>query len=145
MLRQFAQDAGVIAAKHFDDSFRNQGFTDSSLQKWQPRKSKLDSGRAILVGKRGGRLRRSQRKRVFGLNIEITYPVPYAKAHNEGFEGTVNQQVKPFTRKNGVYVKGHSRKMKMNLPKRQFMGTSQQLNQKLSDKFNEACSQTFKF
>jgi phage gpG-like protein len=53
--------------------------------------------------------------------------VPYAKIHNEGFNGT--QTVKSFrrrTKKGSAVVRSHSRRMVM--PQRQFMGDSQMLN-----------------
>jgi phage gpG-like protein len=105
--------AGVKAVNHFKKSFRDGGFTDNSLDKWPSRKSKKDSGRAILV--KSGNLRRSihvskTNKSKLSL-IVSTSGVSYAKIHNEG--GT------------GLAFGKHPFKM----PKRQFIGGSYKLNE----------------
>lgn len=110
---------GNIAKRHFVDSFRNQGFTDTTLDPWQVRKTKdksdrnrrnADKPRAILV--KTGHLRNSIRVRVATFNlIEIgAYGVPYASFHNKG-EGK--------------------------LPKRQFIGRSRSLDMKIQRKINQ--------
>ncbi|KAA2245506.1 hypothetical protein F0L74_05985 [Chitinophaga agrisoli] len=121
--------------------------------KWGP--AKRNKGRAILV--LSGRLRRSIRiTSIANLQVHIGSDAPYAKAHNEGFKGIVTQHVSPYTRKvnrTGIIkrtalktrskikwgkvtvrettVKGHTRKIKQNIPRRQFMGRSQQLDEKI--------------
>ncbi len=55
---------------------------------------------------------------------------PYAKAHNEGLSGPI--QVKAFTRADGKNVKSHTRNM--NLPQRQFMGMSEELNARIKER-----------
>jgi len=105
--------------------------------------------RAILV--QSGRLRRSFYTRIKRMDIvQIANSAPYAQVHNEGARGTA--YVKPHARyvKSGEYagtgifstktrrekrvqleakqnVKGYSRKV--NIPQRQFMGHSHQLEQ----------------
>lgn len=117
-----------------------------------PRKSNKDRGRAILVGKGSGTLKHDVQ--VISVNeneanigtTETT--VPYAKAHNEGFKGTVTvdahtrirtKKVKETyvdrngktrnrtskqvdTGKGDITVRTYNRKM--NLPQRQFLGES---------------------
>jgi phage gpG-like protein len=92
---------------HFEESFDNQGFTDKTLKKWEPRKppdkkekkkggelksySKWKSknkGRALLVGHRsdvkGGHLKDSITARIQGTSVIFSTDKPYAKVHNEG-------------------------------------------------------------
>jgi len=59
--------------------------------------------------------------------------VKYAKAHNEGFQGTVT--INPFTRSNGQQVKQHTREMR--LPKRQFIGKAEALANAIKARLNQ--------
>ena len=71
----------------FLQSFRNQGFNDNSLEKWQKRdnRSRRNSGRAILVDT--GALRRSIKVSQSSFNkIVITSNLPYASVHNYGLK-----------------------------------------------------------
>ena len=116
---------GVLAANHFTTSFRNQGFTDETLERWQPRKrterSRLGN-RAILV--KTGRLRRSIRTKRFGLlAVKILTDVPYASVHNNGERS------------------GRGRGFKM--PKRQFIGYSGVLNRKIIAKMDVTIKRIF--
>lgn len=106
---------GNIAKRHFLQSFRDGGFTDTTLNPWAKRKA-LDKSdrargdnRALLV--KTGHLRGSIRVRLATFQrIEIgAYGVPYAKYHNQG------------TNK---------------LPKRQFIGRSNALDKKIKAKIN---------
>lgn len=79
------------------DSFKKQGWTGNTFEPWRQRssKAKRNKGRAILIDT--GRLRRSIRvTNVSAGTVTIGTGVPYAKANNEGFRGTVN--VKAHTR-----------------------------------------------
>lgn len=139
----------VTAVNFSKENFKRQGWLDNGLQRWAPRKkrgSRRTDNRAILV--KSGRLRRSIRATsVTDSQIIIGTDVPYAQAHNEGGNQEVTQNVGAHARKAhsrkaytttggrkvaaGV-VKGHSvkaftRKRKLNIPKRQFMGQSQAL------------------
>ena len=117
----------------FTDSFRAQGFTDKMLRPWKPtkkgKKSTLGHSAGILI--RSGALKRSvrtvkQREGIVHIAAGDQH-VPYAKIHNEGFNGI--EAVKSFRRrshKGGTTVRSHSRHM--NMPQRQFMGESQMLN-----------------
>lgn len=118
------------------DNFRMQGFTDTAFDPWKARSDnswgkKNDEGRAILH--KSGTLERSihvishnEYEVVVGSSAEV----PYAQAHNEGFEGQVTQNVKSFTRKTikGVStVKAHTRTIHQHIPKREFLGKSEAL------------------
>jgi phage gpG-like protein len=127
--------AGTDAVNHFTKSFRDQGFTDNSLERWEPRKGdfvngisrlrkreRIRSGRAILV--KSGALRRSLRKiSKSRLSVTIISDLPYANVHNEGL------------------TSGRSRfKMK----KREFVGYSEVLNKKLIRRIETGIKQVFK-
>jgi phage gpG-like protein len=124
-LEKVVDAMGVLAANHFTTSFRNQGFTDESLQRWQPRKRTERSrmgNRAILV--KSGRLRRSIRSKRFGfLSVKILTDVPYASVHNNGERS------------------GRGRGFKM--PKRQFIGYSGVLNRKIISKLDVTIKRIF--
>lgn len=147
-MQQLPTIAGVEAVNHFKAGFRNEGFTNRTLEKWVPRK-KQDAGRGILT--KTGRLRRSikiLRKTATSVMVGVNLSeVPYAKVHNDGFKGTVD--IKGHTRRNnrydvydtrrrrktasGISITG-SYKRKMNIPKRQYVGESIALNNKITDK-----------
>lgn len=107
------------AQRFFGASFSKQGWEDTSLQSWKPRKkeTKKSSGKAILVGT--GRLRRAvmqSAKEVSFERIRFEVDLPYAQILNEG--GTMH---------NGG-----------TMPKRQFIGDSKALRVMLEKKINLA-------
>ena len=99
-------DVGNTAKVFFVESFRKQGFDDKNVQKWKPRKvADKRAGRAILV--KTGDLRRSIIRNPANraaLTIKISTDLVYAARHNNGLK---------------------------NMPKRQFMGDSYNLNEKV--------------
>jgi len=159
-LNKIVDAAGVMAVNHFTKSFRDGGFTDEGLKRWQARKGEISGGiaktrgrsRGILV--KSGRLRRSLRSGRFGvLSVKIMTDVPYAKIHNDG--GIVyrrpHKRSSTITAKvrgsggfvNGVWKKGRSKTIKLKgesynvkgssfkMPKRQFIGYSGKLNRSI--------------
>ena len=116
-------EIGNTDKNFFVENFRKQGFDDKSVQKWKPRKrttyktksGKLvdDTTRAILV--KEGDLRRSiiRVPNRAAMSVKIQTNLDYAKIHNEGLMG------KAFGK--------HPFKM----PKRQFIGDSYNLNEKV--------------
>lgn len=129
-LPAIVSEMGGIGYNHFVRSFANQGFTDSTLEKWKPRKrdSRLERGkpnRAILV--KSGRLRRSLRRQKLGkYGVVILTDVPYAKIHNDGLMG----------RAWGKYP--------FKMPKRQFMGPSRIMNDKISRMIDRSIKKVFR-
>lgn len=119
---------GNDALNHFEASFRNQGFTNETLVRWQPRKGEIVGGisrlrsrergaRGILIGKGTATLKKSLRRRRLGqYAIRISSNVIYANVHNEGLRAG---------RGSGFIM-----------PKRQFVGYSAKLNRSLINKFN---------
>jgi phage gpG-like protein len=167
-LKTIPPKIGMLAFDHFDKSFANQGFTDTTLQPWKKTKSGKQNyfgsptKRAILI--RSGRLRRGIRRGVItARKVQIINDVPYAEAHNEGFRGIVNvsahtRSVKTFsynikthkrskrpTGKSEVKVKAHRRNM--NMPRRRFMGASAAMERDIKmmivREVNQAINQSF--
>ena len=79
---------GTEAQNFFTKNFAKQGFDDAVVEKWKPRRSTRDAGRAILVGKGSGVLRKSIRFKKFGRNSALIYlsgpAAKYGNVHNEG-------------------------------------------------------------
>ena len=153
------------ALNHFDDSWDKQGFTDETgtFKKWEDRKnndgSKSDSNRNILVGKGSGILRRSlEVKSATTKRIVIGTPVKYAQAHNEGAEIEQNITITPKMRK-FAWAKFYetkkaswkglalTKKKEINrtltIPKRQFMGNSKPLTDKIKKRLDTKMNKTF--
>jgi len=149
---------GNMAVNFFLDRFRYQNWLGYSTEPWQQRRtnSRRNKGRALLV--QSARLKRSIRiTRISGLTATIGTDVPYARAHNEGFKGTVS--VKAHTRNrfskekigSGKFTKKGKERMKtiqrisgsgevqahtrrVNLPRRQFIGRSPVLEKQMQRK-----------
>lgn len=147
-LKKVTAEAGVIAVNFSKERFRDKNWIDKNREKWPDRKRK---GRGSLMSQ-SGRLKRSIRKIAEGkYYVFIGTDVPYAQIHNEG--GTINKvvsvsshtrKVNPRARKptrgNGrarkpkktvVQVKAHTRRMNLNIAKRQFMGNSAILTRRI--------------
>ncbi len=119
--------------------FRQENWVDTSVEPWKkrnsiPGESKKRARRGIL--RDTGRLMRSIRKiYVSRQMIIIGTDVPYAQVHNEGFKGTVNvpsfKRKRPdrSNKKGDITVKAHTKQL--DITKRQFMGESQALLNRL--------------
>lgn len=134
-LNEFITVMGTDAKNHFVKSFRNQGFEDQTIQKWQPRKRKSyrtrngrvvdDTNRAILV--KTGDLRRSIK--IVSKNyrsIVLGSDLPYAQIHNDGLNGKAWGKY-PFK-----------------MPKRQFIGHSRKLIEQLKLKLDKRVKNAFR-
>lgn len=118
---------GNEAKNFFQDSFRNQGFTDSGLKKWKKRKGNTDPGRGVLIGKANGSntLRNSIRVKTATMKkILITSDLKYSAVHNYGLKA------------------GRGRGFKM--PKRKFMAKSKKLNKQNIDIIKSELTKIFK-
>lgn len=120
-------DLTKVAAKHFDYSFKNEGFTYNSLWKWQERKRPDRQRHKIL--QKTGKLRRSIKSKVMttksGFEIRFKSDLVYAKIHNEGLMGKAWGK-HPFK-----------------MPKRQFMGYSRVLDLRIKRIFDKRIPQIF--
>lgn len=137
------------------DNFKRQGFLGNSFQRWPARKStawgrkRQDNKRAILI--QTSRLRRATRIiQADWQQVKAINDVPYAKAHNEGWRGSVVQKVGAHTRRRfttakvpslktkktstkkvvggNVRVSAHTRTIKQRIPKRTFLASSPYLS-----------------
>lgn len=125
---------GEEAVNFTQENFDAQGWQGDSFEAWQKRLNpnawgkKDDPTRAILI--KTGKLRRSIR--VSKIVEDTVYiqaggaDVPYARAHNEGFSGVVNQNVGEHIRKGkkgqNIKVSAFKRTIQQNIPKRKFIG-----------------------
>lgn len=163
------KEIGTEAKNFFQDNFRKQGFEDSSIKSWKPRKHDKGSsvGRRILT--KTGRLQGSIRITTATFNkITIGTNVPYAKIHNEGgtinraassrdihfknFDGFKNVRGKKTvvmglvmskkrgsTKTKNVSIPAY----KITMPKREFMGRSRNLENKLRKKIDSQIKEVF--
>lgn len=135
----------AVMAENFSKArFREQGWHDKTLERWQKRKGNTDPSRGTLI--KSGALARSIKGSSKGYTITISSSMPYAKAHNEGLDKTVSETVATHTRKAhtrkahtrggrkvaAVRIEAHTvgsftRKRHISLPKRQFIGSSDKL------------------
>jgi phage gpG-like protein len=139
----------IVAAEgqaHFEASWDNQGFTDKSLSKWKKRKAPRqftkrdhretaaykgfkhkDAGRAILVSHgtdtKGTHLKDSIRTDANTSRVIFATDKPYAQVHNEG----------------GRSGRGSG----FIMVKRQFMGASEKLDQKIEKKLTKEITKFF--
>lgn len=139
------------AVNHFKDGFRKQGWDDNVVTAWKKRKGNKDPGRSILV--KSGRLRRSFTSVVAHNRITVTNDAPYAHIHNEGGSFDGGSRTLSFKRVDKLVTIRGKKTVKMgleltksgskrtvaqqkvtlgqiNMPKRKFMGESENLNEK---------------
>ena len=117
---------GTMAQNFFQENFYKQGFDDKGIKRWQSRRGEISGGiarvkkktkgaRAILVDT--GNLRDGiYVKRATFSKITIASDAKYAKIHNEGLKGRAWG------------------KHNFTMPKRQFMGESENLKKKIEAK-----------
>jgi phage gpG-like protein len=140
---------GVEAVNHFKENFDQEGFVDKSLTKWMPRKDKTNS-RKILSDTR--ELQDSLEYRVEGNTVIISSDKVYAQIHNEGGVIPVSAQMRKF-----FWAKHYEAKQAGNeelaeswkfqalskqivIPKRQFIGESEVLGEKIAAKIKKDLS-----
>ena len=124
---------GKMAEDHFRQSFRDEGFTDASLQKWpdvkrrtHPRKGATRRERTAPILTQSGELGDSIRwDQDYDKQVVIKSDIEYAQIHNEG----------------GMAGRGR----KVRIPKRQFMGPSKKLEQKIQKEIIREVDLLFKF
>lgn len=151
-VRQIAQSVAElppVVANEWEnftkENFEQEGWQGDSFEAWPRRKNptawgkKDDTTRKLLI----------QRRKLLGSIRSVTgedkvtliaggADVPYAKTHNEGFEGTVTQEVGEHARKGKkgqeFKVKAFTRTIQQQIPKRQFAGlNSSQLRHRLRE------------
>lgn len=115
---------GVEAENFYKESFRNQGFTDNNLEKWEDVKRRTNPGRStraqtaarrpILTGQTG-ELGESVYYEKKPPHVAIKSDKDYAQVHNEG--GTAGRTGRQFDMK-----------------QRKFIGKSAKLNERITAK-----------
>jgi len=112
---------GGIAIRFINGNFRAQGWQGSTFQPWAPLKKPRVGGSILRLT---GHLNDSIFFNVQPGRVVVRTYTPYAKAHNEGYEGPTN--VKAHTRTintakgvKTIAIKAFTKQMR--LPKRQFM------------------------
>lgn len=134
VLENAVVEVGNTAKNFFVENFRKQGFDDKTVQRWKPRKRTTyrtksgrivnDTTRAILV--KEGDLRRSiiRVPNRAAMSVKIQTDLIYAKVHNDGLRAG---------RGNGFIM-----------PKRQFIGDSYNLNEKVKAVIVKRLDKVFK-
>lgn len=130
-----AASAEIIAeeaTEYFKERFEEKEWNGTA---WVPAKNPVSRGSLLM---RSNKLLNSIRPtEITPTRVVITagddLDVAYARVHNEGFDGDVD--INPFTR----VVKGKQQQVKahtrhMQIPKRQFMGTTDELEERLVSK-----------
>lgn len=150
--------AATVAVNFVKERFRAQNWLDESPEPWKKRRSRKGSKpdrRAVLV--KSGRLMRSWRK--ISANSDraiIGSDVPYARIHNDGGQVKAVANVGSYTKKsytrkahsrtrkgvteqikattiNSHTVKAHRREINFTMQKRQFIGNSATLNNRIQE------------
>ncbi len=137
-LRELPAILGEEAVNFSLQSFDQEAWSGYSQEVWKKRKNPTkwgmndEVGRALLVktgrGKRSIRVSRVLKDKVF--IAAGGAEAPYMRVHNFGFRGKITQNVQPFTRKTRSgktqKVKGFTRTINQNIPKRMFIGGQKQ-------------------
>ncbi|TDL99608.1 MAG: phage morphogenesis protein [Flavobacteriaceae bacterium] len=131
--------------KHFKGSFKKQGFEDTNIDKWEPRKT---------TDKKGRDLTRYRTKRVGEIDSLTKFGKKNAdrdilQGHNKGGNRLSNSLTSSHTKKEVTfqtlksYAKTHNEGLG-NMPKRQFMGPSKSLDKIINKKTTEQLNKIFK-
>lgn len=155
VMQQLPMLAGNMALNFFQDSWTRQGYIDQRYIPWKKRRSsETGKSRAILIGKGSGALRRSLRLTSGPGYFEVGTQLPYAKIHNEGGTMTVTPRQRAFFWYKHSEAKAKRRKTEaeqwkhlalaktITIPKRQFMGDSQFLRQRIVKNVERAIGST---
>ena len=150
--KQLLVIAGQESVNFFKRRFAEGGWIDGGFEAWQKRKNDKRKGGALMV--QTGKLRNSIHVKQRGADyLIIGTDMPYARIHNEGYDG--NEQVKAHSRKTfkQLMVKATSLKSRktssrsvrihtgtgevkaftrhMKMPQREYIGQSSLLNRRV--------------
>lgn len=124
--RQILNDVIAVEAERIHaENFRAEAFIDTPPQKWKPRKKadKNKAKRALLV-KTGTMKGHALKGRVRGDAVEFVFPLEYEKVHNEGLKA--------------------GRGAGFQMPKRQFVGESKVLTDRIQKKAQKVITEHLK-
>lgn len=125
----------IQAVNFFKRNFELQGFVDNGLQKWKPVSNPKERGRKVL-SKRGTLKRAIKKFRADRNKVVIGVPgdVKYAAIHNEGGSITITSKMRRYfwamfkqTKQEYWRNLALTKKDKIIIPQRQFIGDSQAL------------------
>lgn len=148
---------GVEAVKHFKGNFEEEGFVDRTTQKWASRKTKRQgstNGQKVLS--KSGELAESIDYEAQKPAVIIKTDKPYAEIHNKGGEIEVTAKMRKYfwaMHKEAKVMgdaemadqwKGLALAKKIVMPKREFMGESDVLNEKIAAKIIRDLNNIFK-
>lgn len=143
-LKRARNMAGNMAVRHFKESFRNEGFTDQSLEKWTEVQRRIPGTLAYETATGAARTRGILRGKGIMVNsIKVLQSseykvvigvagVPYAPYHNDGAKWTQRK----------VFGKPMREAKAVEIPKRQFIGNSKVLEQNIDKRLGEAWAQS---
>ena len=162
MRRQMPAIAGQMAVSHFRENFHKSGFVNNSFHPWQ--KAKREGNKKGAAGEyktllSGSANLYNQVKYIPGdYSVLIKNYAPYAAIHNEGGIIPVTDKMKRYGWYKFYLTLGHkkgdkmpksipeeaeqwrrlalTKKSKIIMPKRQFIGESKELNDKLTNKLD---------
>ena len=140
LLQRLPTIAGVVAVNFFQDRFNEGGWIDNSgFERWDDRKDPNANGSALLVS---GFLKNAFDTKTGKGWVEITNYAKYSATHNEG--GIITIKVTKKARRYFWYMYKKTNDIRwkhmaitkketftMNIPKRQFMGHSAYLLERL--------------
>ena len=164
---------GVVAVNHFKQNFRDGGWMDNGLHPWKrTRRQDSNSPDAMygpLTSRRNHMMRSIQASTSPG-QVSIENPVPYAHVHNDGAKIPVTKKMKKYAwfkfyslsgfkkgqKKDNVSPESEgwkglalTKKSSLTIPRRQFMGDSAELREKINKRIRESLdyikSQVLKF
>lgn len=136
--------AGTMAVRHFKESFRNEGFTDTALEKWTEVQRRIPGTLAFETATGAARSRGILRGKGIMVNsIKVLQSseyrvvvgvagVPYAPYHNFGAKWT----------QRSIFGKQLKEPKQVEIPQRQFIGNSQVLEEKIEKRLGEAWAQS---
>lgn len=142
---------GNEAVNFAKDNFRKQGFEEfpGRVRKWKKRRggAPRDKGRAILVdtgkGKRSIRVGQTT-----PTTVKIVTDTDYMQAHNDGLriQGTARVRAHQRRTRTGkvTTVRAHTRQVNFQMPKRQFIGPSDELNRRVNKRYQLELIKVFK-
>lgn len=120
---------GKKAVDHFTENFQKEGFQDNGVKPWKEVQRRIRPARGaagsrkILTGKTGD-LGRSIKYEVSPSQVKVFSDVPYADVHNEGLRA--------------------GRGAGFQMPKRQFIGESAELDRIIEDEIEQTLNNILK-
>ena len=133
----------VEAERHHAENFRQEAFVDVAPIPWKARAKTETPQRALLV-KSSAMKGHALKGRVRADAVEFRFPLDYMRIHNEGgvISGTFAVKAhERSTKKGKVSVSAHSRTVSITMPKRQYVGESATLKNRIQKKAEQLITQ----